>query len=52
MDIIFWIDLNAPDVVDVLNEDLRNASEPKIDDSWSPYEPKMVSRFFDPPTDD
>lgn len=51
MDIIFWIDLNAPDMADVLTEDSQNASELKIDDSWSPYESKMGSRLFDPPTD-
>jgi len=47
MNIMFWIDLNAPDV-DVLTEDPQNASEPKIDDSWSPYETKMGSKLFDP----
>jgi hypothetical protein len=48
MNIIFWIDLNAPDV-DVLTEDPQNGGEPKIDDSWSPYESKMgSSKLFDP----
>ena len=51
IDIIFWIDLDAPDV-DVLTEEPQDAGEPKIDDTWSPYESKMVSRLFDPPTDD
>jgi hypothetical protein len=40
--------LNAPDV-DVLTEDPQNGGEPKIDDSWSPYESKMgSSKLFDP----
>ena len=38
----FWTDLNAPDTTDILTEELRGASEPKIDDAWSPYESKMV----------
>ena len=52
MRIMFWIDLNAPDAADVLTEELRGTSEPKIDDAWSPYGSKMVSTiFFSPPTD-
>jgi len=47
MNIMFWIDLDAPDV-DVLTEDLQNANKTKIDDSWSPYESKMGSKLFDP----
>jgi hypothetical protein len=48
----FSIDLNAPDVADVLNEGPRDASKPKIADAWSPYESKMASRLFNPPTND
>ena len=43
-------DLNAPDAADLLPEELRGASEPKIGDAWSPYESKMVSTLFNPPT--
>jgi hypothetical protein len=35
-------DLNAPDTTDILTDESRGASEPKIDDAWSPYESKMV----------
>jgi hypothetical protein len=40
--IMFWIDLNAPDAVDVLTDELRGTREPKNNDAWSPYESKMV----------
>jgi hypothetical protein len=50
--IMFWIDLNAPEAADLLTEEQRGSSEPKIDDAWSPYESKMVSRLFNPPTND
>ncbi len=50
MHIMFLIDLNVSDGADVLAEEPRGASEPKIDDAWSPYESKMVSRLFNPPT--
>ena len=37
------IDLNAPDLADLLNEEM---SDQKISDAWAPYESKMVSYFF------
>ena len=40
--IYFWTDLNAPDSTDILMDESRSASEPKIDDTWLPYESKMV----------
>ena len=52
MHIIFCTDLNAPDASDLLPEELRGASEPKVGDAWSPYESKMVSTLFNAPTHD
>ena len=52
MHIMFWIDLNAPDVADVLAGEPQGVSEPKIDDAWSPYESKMVGGLFNRPTND
>ena len=49
---MFSIDLNVPDAADLLAEEPRGASEPKIDDAWSPYESKMVSTLFNSPTHD
>lgn len=40
--IMFWIDLNAPDAVDVLSDELQGTREPKNNGAWSPYESKMV----------
>ena len=40
--IMFWIDLNAPDAVDVLTDELQGTREPKNNNAWSPYESKMV----------
>jgi len=37
MHIMFWIDLNAPDVADILVGEPQGVSEPKIDDAWSHF---------------
>ena len=40
--IMFWIDLNVPDAVDMLTDELQGTREPKKNSAWSPYESKMV----------
>lgn len=41
--LVFWIDLNAPDSVDVFSEE---SPESIVNDAWSPYESKMASGLF------
>ncbi len=41
----FRIDLSAPDMADLLDEEARgHTSQPKVPDAWSPYESKTVSQ--------
>jgi len=46
--LIFWIDLNAPEGADILDEEAQGrTSRPKTSEAWSPYTSKTVSRPFD-----
>lgn len=46
--LIFWIDLNAPEGTDILDEEGQGCtSQPKTSEAWLPYTSKTVSRPFD-----
>ena len=49
----FWIDVNAPDGADLLDEEVQgHRSHSKFTDGWSLYESKMVGQPFNAPTND